>query len=521
MTTTDAFDATLDYRYCLDTGGIQSSETSTLIRSWQLANQMHKCTFTCVKGQEGLKKVCRFGFPMNEMNYKGAKIGKGMWRKGAIITKVKDKKGRERTRVHPRRNCGHLNNHLRSPLMSLANRGNHDFSFIDNDQGAPEYCAKYSSKADEADSVELRNLITRKLQWYGLLLEAEDRSSSAGASSSSSSPTSSATAAATVGVAATTAGVIGGYDDAAAAANIAMDPEEVQRLRRKKRFQVLLESVVGAQQVGSVHACYTLLQQKFVKTSRQIIRLNTIKVSDIETHALNLDISSYEELDPNASAVDTQSPNSVRGIRLAFVKMCKKICIGNDTKIPPDWDAAKNISFYAFVSAFDVSRHVRKLSSRSKIPFNVCPPKFVFDLRTGLITNAVTFILDDTYYQKRTKVPIVRICPYIKIDEENERSAYMILILFSNWGAFGEGAILNVTNGVDNVVDNFLDDDEPFFVDEVVPISVAGANHDDRDDDDDAVVMYNDSSNNNNNNNNNNNDNDDDDDDSGGGEEEG
>ena len=398
--TSKEFDPGLDYRYCFESG-IKSPMTDGLIRNWQLANQMHMCTFSCHKKQKlnaAGQLECRFGFPIEETSFKGARIPKGAWRKGAVMANMKDKKNRERSRILPRRNNGHINNHALSPLICLASRGNHDLGFVDNDKGAPEYCAKYSSKADVAESVELRNLITRKLSYQ-----------------------------------------LSTLDD--------VENEDDKKIQLRRKFKTILDTVVGAEQIGSVHACTVLLNLKFVKTTRIVVKINPLKVDDIRMQALNLNASDYLQLDPEAIAMASNAPNTVRGLRLAFVKMCKKFCMGDDKQLPPDWEATKNVSFYAFSTAYTVFKITKTINPNSKVLFNVCPPRFNVDPDTGFITNAVTFILDDIYYRKRKTMAVMRASPNIKIDEEDEKSAYMILLFFSNWGPFGEENILNVTNG--------------------------------------------------------------------------
>ena len=131
-------------------------------RNWQLGNQMNICCCTCFKYNKknnaekfhNVPKVCRFNLPYDVNYYKPTET---------TIKIDKDSKFRKRIKAMPPRNNANINNCFVNPLIALAHNGNCDLQYIDNQYGACEYAASYSSKADEPDEKTMVQLFIRKI----------------------------------------------------------------------------------------------------------------------------------------------------------------------------------------------------------------------------------------------------------------------------------------------------------------------------------------------------------------------
>lgn len=237
--TTDNVDFSVDSV----SGAIKSPEVRALYRRLQLANQLHTCHKSCHKYcKPGAPLRCRYDFPRKPL------VGNAV---GAVIAKDKDKRNRPRVKVHPTRNNGNLNTCLRSPVCVLAMRGNHDIQYIQNVRGGAEYCSKYASKAEAAETTALQNAIKRKLALY--------------VQSHAALPT------------------------------------------VRKKLGMVANAVIEAQQVGAVQACYVLGKQKLILSSRTFIHVNTLKRSDITIHTVIIDDNELGDMEGSESAL-AQSP---------------------------------------------------------------------------------------------------------------------------------------------------------------------------------------------------------------------
>jgi hypothetical protein len=363
-----------DYTY--QNSNLSDSVVRNLFRRWQLACQMHRCTFSCWKYCGFGPKVCRYNYPMLKENHSD--------QSSTIVSKL-DNRRRKNTRVHPPRNNAHLNAHPSSALLCLACRGNSDLKYIDDGNGGPEYCCKYTSKADVADSKVTQNIIVRKLADYCL--------------------------------------------------NYSMDQDRRQQYQQK--LAIIMNAVVTGQQVGTVHACSLLLQQSFVKNNRATKTLNTICESNLSTLSVNLTKESLEGFDQEES-VENRTPSSTVGVRTAYHNLCKLI----DLKLSKEKSSIilRKLTFSAFVSAYSVMPYSTPLKPGSKIKIDEVV-EFEFDER-GFITNATTFVHNEVYYRMLKELPVLRIFPHFTIDRDNEVSCYSLLLQFSSWGLRGEKCML-------------------------------------------------------------------------------
>ena len=150
----DNFDPSLNYeRSC--NGDFLSAQVQQQYRRLQIANQFHRCCFTCFKYCHKHDKVCRFGFPWTSMECFF----------GPVIVKDRDKKSRVRVSVLPQRNNAYINGTCFAPLITIAHGGNHDLQYIGNTVGAAEYVASYASKFEEPDKKVLTNIFNKKIAY--------------------------------------------------------------------------------------------------------------------------------------------------------------------------------------------------------------------------------------------------------------------------------------------------------------------------------------------------------------------
>ncbi len=273
----------------------------------------------------GQAKECRYGFPKpyNETNVFDS-----------IITRAKDKRGRERLRVDPPRNNGNVNVCAASPLMFIAGRGNQDLQYIANKTGGAEYASKYASKADVADSKAMQVSISKML----------------------------------------------------ARETLRLAPHEHLELRQQLR--AVGNAVIASQQVGTVHACYVLGQPELlVQSSRLNIFINPLMRKDITLLPMELDQVRLNEMEDAENVIDG-SPSSQFGKRNAYHALWKQqhaMFHSLQGTFPP-------VTFFAFVSAYRITKEQTKpRGPNSKIVEN---SHQLFVDENGFITNPVSFTLN-------------------------------------------------------------------------------------------------------------------------------
>ena len=145
----DPFDHTLNYNRSIS-GEYADIAVQIRCRRLQIANQIHRCCFTCFKYCKDANNVCRFCFPWPQ--------NENSSRTDVTILKDRDKKHRVRVRLIPERNNGNINSTYTSPLINCAHGGNSDIQFIMNSHGAAEYSAGYASKAEAPDQRKLQKI---------------------------------------------------------------------------------------------------------------------------------------------------------------------------------------------------------------------------------------------------------------------------------------------------------------------------------------------------------------------------
>jgi hypothetical protein len=263
-------------------GHITDPYVRRLYRRLQFANQFHVCQKSCFKycKKHGEQK-CRFDFPRTRQD--------GI-EDGAVIVKDMDRRRRCRVKVHPQRNNGNMNNHLRSPLCFLSGRGNQDIQYIHNTVGGAEYVSKYCSKAEKTESTALQNAINRKLAEHAIRCNSET------------------------------------------GANMSF----LQKLR------AVGNAVAGAQQVGATEATYVLGKMPLVKSSRVTINVNVLKRKELDSHAIVTDESELAQMQGDESAL-VVSPSTLLGTRDAYHALSQQQISEYESM---------EVTFFAFLSAY-------------------------------------------------------------------------------------------------------------------------------------------------------------------------
>jgi hypothetical protein len=219
---------------------------------------VHICCFTCWKYNQLGDKTCRFNFPWKQEDTSV---------NDCVIKKDRDRKSKVRVRIFPPRNNAWLNVSCVQPLLSITNSGNTDGQYVSNVHGAVEYCAAYSSKADEPDTKMLINLYSKSI------------------------------------------------------ATILKNNEGIITDRDKLRS--CSNAVVCSQQVGTVQCCYALLKLKVVHSSRQCVVISPKPVNELsKTLITNKEVLNQLNDDDSAFAI---GPKSQLGKRVAFAELNKEL----------------------------------------------------------------------------------------------------------------------------------------------------------------------------------------------------
>ena len=96
-------------------------------------------------------------------------------------------------------------------------------------------------------------------------------------------------------------------------------------MERRNNYKAIGEAIIASQQIGSVQACYALLNLRLVKPSRQIHAMNTL-IRSAMTQPIISKESELKELYANnaqASAIATYGINSHFGKRNAYAAFVK------------------------------------------------------------------------------------------------------------------------------------------------------------------------------------------------------
>jgi len=370
------FDCKLDYNRDSETLVFKDLNTRKRYRNQQISTQMHFCCLTCWKYNKMMgDKTCRFHFPYIYC----------IEQDDTIIKVDKDKRGRKRVRALPPRNNRILNNTYVDPLLFLANGGNVDCQYIDNEFGACEYTAAYTAKSDEPDEKKLIIYFLRKL---------------------------------------------------------------VQMLKYNTNYNLtdrdcLLavgDAIQGSTQIGSIQACTYLLKEKFVKTSIKVININTLPYHKIDQVVSRKKNKTNNKNNNENESVLYSGPKSQIGRRIAYSEICDEQIIKFGKCL---------LTLYSLLSSYDIHSHSEYSEKiLNKIThINEYEEIITISKTDGLIIspkNMKRFKTNNFVFTKYRKNVVINLRPSIKVDYNNELFVYSTLILHCPFPHGGEKEILKI-----------------------------------------------------------------------------
>jgi len=356
-------------------------------RNWQIANQMHMCCYTCFKYNNknnaqrfhNAPKVCRFDLPYDIDKYNP---------KNTTIKIDKDNKYRKRVKAMPPRNNANINNCYVNPLISLAHNGNCDLQYINNEYGACEYAASYSSKADEPDEKTMVQLFIRKV------IQDLKRDCT--------------------------------------------NMEEIL-LTDRKTLLAVAQAMQESMQIGSVQACAFIIKSKFVESSCNVMNINTLPQNQIIQLITpsDKDDNKINNTKDKSKSVIYKGPKSQIGRRIAYTEICDIQL----TKFNYCYPTLFSILSCYNIEKIDDPSISKKLLEKTPFLIDFEKPLTISD-ETGLINNKDSkynkFKTTNFIFTKYRKCWIINLSPKIPIDYSDNRSLYSTLILHCPYPKGGE-----------------------------------------------------------------------------------
>lgn len=308
------------------------------------------------------QKKCRFFYPW-EYNENPE------FYKDARIIETIDFKSRKRTRIYPARNNAWINNCARDPLLTIIVGGNMDLQLIINKHAAAIYACSYVSKHEQPDYDVLRNLFIKKMSYY-LLDETKNTD--------------------------------------------------------KNRLRAVADAVINSQKVGTVQCVQFLMGLKFVKSSREVVTINPLKLKYVGQSLITekIQLINMNEYEPAYKS----GINSNFGKRKAYGDLCK---------YQHSMYEKCNITLDQMISNYTFRKNDKKNDSKhDKAPF------IDVDMNTGLVIqinkkNLSTFQTTNYVFTERKIKVVTRLSPYKEINENDEESCYMILLVYLPWTSSG------------------------------------------------------------------------------------
>jgi len=367
-------------------------------RNWQLADQMHMCCHTCYKYLknnnaqrfQNAPKICRFDLPYHLNCYNP---------KETTIKIDKDKKFRKRVKAMPPRNNANINNCYVNPLIALAHNGNCDIQYMDNQYGACEYAASYSSKADEPDEKTMVRLFIRKI-----------------------------------------------------IQDLKKDCSNIQDIliSDRKTLLAVAQAMQESMQVGSVQACAFIIKSKFVESSCNVMNINTLPqnqiIQVISKPDENNDSNNRNDNDKSKSVI-YKGPKSQIGRRIAYSEICDIQLLKFKYCQPTLFSI---LSCYNIQKIDDTSISEKLLKKTPNL--NKFEQPLTISDETGLVNNTDPkynkFKTTNYMFTKYRKVWIINLSPKIPVDYADERSLYSTLILHCPYPKGGEENIVQVGNSI-------------------------------------------------------------------------
>ena len=368
------FNDALDY--FRDLSGFNDQRVQNLYRNLQIANQIHRCCFTCFKYCY-LNLICRFGYPrdlkaLKEIFMKDFKdcadpIQQAM-DEGYMAIKT-DSNSRKRSTINSPFNNAHLNSHAFCPLLMIAQHANMDVKFMAEHSGAVEYIGSYMSKTEEPDFVKIGNIFIKRI---------------AGISRSGKSLT------------------------------------DLQKLN------AVGNALIDSQVVGATQMCFLLVGLPFVRYSRPVEVVNPLNQSKIRIKVLGSGARQF--VSEEVSALDVGATSQL-GKRRAYSEFLKY----NKTKFG-DYG---NVTYYSLRTQYTtkLNESARQSDSKTKRSITELKSLIKIDENSGFIdaTSAKSFLIREFRFTRRKKPAVIHFSPHVPINTMDEQSAYMILLMHTIW----------------------------------------------------------------------------------------
>jgi len=364
------FDPSFNYTRGKD-GLFRDPRVQNLYRNLQIANQMHRCCFTCWKYCFRTKR-CRFGYPrcLCLLRALFAKEGSGFsdlsdptkqaMAEGYMRIKI-DGNSRKRNVVEPAFNNAHLNNHAFSPLLFIAQRANMDIKYMEDNSGTVEYIGSYISKTEQPDFKKIGNIYIKKI-----------------------------------------AGI----------SRLGKTATDLNKLN------AVGNALIESQVVGAPQMCFLLLGLPFVMFSRSVEVVNPLPQEDIRRKIIGSDARSFAA--PEQSAVNNGATSHF-GKRKAYSTLILYY-------MEKQWDC--KLTYYALRTQY-TSAMIPKKPPKS---LRELDHPLAINETTGFISEAeVSFKVGEYMFTKRRKQAVIHLSPHVPMDTADERSAYATLLLHCVW----------------------------------------------------------------------------------------
>ena len=364
------FDPSLNYTRGED-GTFQDARVQNLYRNLQLANQMHRCCFTCWKYCFHIKR-CRFGYPrcLCQLRALLAKEGSGFsdlsdptkqaMAEGYMRIRI-DGNSRKRNVVEPAFNNAHLNNHAFSPLLFIAQRANMDIKYMEDNSGTVEYIGSYISKTEQPDFKKVGNIYIKKI-----------------------------------------AGIT----------RLGKTATDLNKLN------AVGNALIDSQVVGAPQMCFVLLGLPFVIFSRQVEVVNPLPQEEIRRKIIGSEARSFAAPEQSAVNIGATSHFGKRKAYSALIMLYAE----------KQWDC--KVTYYALRTQYTTSLIPKKPPKALR----ELDHPLAINETTGFISESeVSFKAGEYMFTKRKKQAVIHLSPHIPIDTKDEHSAYSILLLHCVW----------------------------------------------------------------------------------------
>mmetsp|Transcript_16691 Transcript_16691/g.28000 ORF Transcript_16691/g.28000 Transcript_16691/m.28000 type:complete len:952 (-) Transcript_16691:144-2999(-) len=268
--------------------------------------------------------------------------------------------------VLPRRNNANINNTAFQPLLPIAHGGNHDIKYIDSPYGSAEYAASYVGKPESADFKILSKIIAKRLR---------------------------------------------------------STPPNTDR----GRLRLVANALLNSSHVGTVQACYSLLNLDIVKSSVTVINVNPLHRRFISRNLI-VDSDTLDVMHDDDTA-STSGIGSQLGRRNAYSILC------NQQRFT--YNGVCHITFYILLTYYSLNNPTPTDRNRPS------PPPLLLLATDGSIVDPPSkFVIDNISFALKRNQAVINLSPAPAYDPADERSCYATLLMHLPWPPGGESNLL-------------------------------------------------------------------------------